>query len=85
MYDIVKNMALLDDSTFWLSLSSLFLVCALSSLKVIYKFKISDCNCCGLKIHRDIETEATIDIDRQHNIDVIPQSTNNSVRSNSIL
>lgn len=68
-------MAILTDGTFWLSLSSLVLVCCLSTLKVIHTFKCVDFNCCGLSVHRDIETEASID----KNLERVPLSRRNSV------
>jgi hypothetical protein len=74
---------IIDDSTFWLSLASLFLVCALSSLKVIYKFKCSDITCGCVKIHRDTYIESIIDTQRR--TDDIPPNSNDSLRSDSNL
>lgn len=64
------------NSAFWLSLASLILVCLLSSLKLCYQMKISEYNCCGLRIKRDIKLE--LEEERQ-TFDRIPPSRRNSL------
>lgn len=68
-------MTIMTNGSFWLSFSSLILVCCVSTLKVIYTFKCVDFNCCGLSIHRDIQVEANLDA----NLERIPLSRKNSV------
>ncbi len=64
-------MNIIEDSAVFLSVTSMFLVCVISGLKIMYKFKISELSCCGniCNIRRDMEIEARIDATH---IDVIP-------------
>ena len=69
-------MDILNDSSFWLSMTSLILVCGVGTLKQIYKFKLTEISCFGcVKIHRDTELEGSID---RHNLDIIPQPSSGS-------
>ena len=63
------------NSAFWLSMASLLLVCLLSSLKVCFMMKISEYNCCGMKITRDLKME----VDGEQNYDLIPASRRSSI------
>jgi hypothetical protein len=76
---IQTHMDILNDSSFWLSMSSLCFVFAGVAIKQIYKCKISDMSCSGMHIHRDVELEATID----RHLDIIPPPNNSSMDSNS--
>jgi hypothetical protein len=73
-------MDILNDSSFWLSMSSLCFVFAGVAIKQIYKCKISDMSCFGMHIHRDVELEASID---RVGLDIIPPPNNNGMDSNS--
>ena len=65
------------NSAFWLSMASLLLVCLLSSLKVCFMMKISEYNCCCIKVTRDLKME----LEQEQKYDRIPQAS----RRNSLL
>ena len=70
---------LLNDSTFWLSITTVILASLAVVVKACYKSKCSDFKCCyGLiSIERDVDVEEHIDMERNDsNRDFIPRSEN---------
>ena len=45
------------DAVFWSFFITSMIGCMLKCSSIIYKFKIREINCCGLKIVRDVENE----------------------------
>ena len=59
------------NSAFWLSMTSLLLICLLNSLRLCYQCKIKEYHCCGIVLHRDINLEIE---EESRMIDKIPSS-----------
>jgi hypothetical protein len=49
------------DAVFWSFFITSMIGCMLKCSSIIYKFKIREINCCGLKIVRDVENEIKLD------------------------
>ena len=66
---------LINDSTFWLSITTILTASIAVTIRACYKSKCSDFQCCyGLiKIERDTVTEEHIDMESR---DYIPRSEN---------
>ena len=49
------------DAVFWSFFITSVIGCLLKCSSILYKFKIKEVNCCGLKIVRDVEDEIKLD------------------------
>ena len=49
------------DAVFWSFFITSMIGCMLKCSSILYKFKIREINCCGLKIVRDVENEIKLD------------------------
>lgn len=73
--------SVVDDGIFWISFVTLITACCLAVIKITYKSKCREVECCCIKIRRDIEQEEKIDemeinsIRRLDSMDNIPKFT----------
>jgi hypothetical protein len=49
------------DAVFWSFFITSMIGCVLKCSSILYKFKIREISCCGLKIVRDVEDEIKLD------------------------
>lgn len=54
-------MGLIDDGVFWTAFITLITGCMLAVVKIAYKSKCKEVECCCIKIKRDIDNEEKID------------------------
>lgn len=73
--------SIVNDGIFWISFVTLITACSLAVIKITYKSKCREVECCCIKIRRDIEQEEKIDememnsIRRLDSMDNIPKLT----------
>ena len=53
--------SIVEDGIFWISFVTLITACCLAVIKITYKSKCKEVECCCIKIRRDIEQEQKID------------------------
>jgi len=72
-------MVLVDDGVFWTAFITLVSGCILAIVKITYKSKCKEVECCCIKIIRDIDNEEKIDeieinrLRRNDTLDDIPK------------
>ena len=54
--------SIVDDGVFWMGFITLITGCMLAVVKIAYKSKCKEVECCCVKIKRDIDNEEKIDI-----------------------
>jgi hypothetical protein len=70
------------DAVFWSFFITSVIGCMLKCSSIIYKFKIKEFNCCGLKIIRDVDDEMKLDVlEEQVNKRYIPLNTESNEQS----
>jgi hypothetical protein len=50
------------DAVFWSFFITSVIGCMLKCSSILYKFKIKEFNCCGLKVIRDVDDEMKLDV-----------------------
>ena len=50
------------DAVFWSFFITSVIGCMLKCSSILYKFKIREFNCCGLKVIRDVDDEMKLDV-----------------------
>jgi hypothetical protein len=69
------------DAVFWSFFITSVIGCLLKCSSIIYKFKIKEFNCCGLKIIRDVEDEIKLD-EMEENVNKRYIPLNNELNKN---
>jgi hypothetical protein len=68
--------SILEDGIFWISFVTLITGCLLAVVKITYKSKCREVECCCIKIKRDIDNEEKIDeieMNRLRRIDTLDE------------
>jgi hypothetical protein len=54
--------SIVDDGVFWMGFVTLITGCLLAVVRIAYKSKCKEVECCCIKIKRDIDNEEKIDV-----------------------
>ena len=68
--------SIVDDGVFWMGFVTLITACILSIVRIAYKSKCKEVECCCIKIKRDIDNEEKIDemeMNRLRRIDTLDE------------